>query len=242
MVIDSTSHPDEFLRTRLTWFHDRSSGMVQATIHVNHSRPVVVVTGMQPESSDMFPSFSSLPAGADRPQRESTPADMSALSTAMTPNRRQVLRAAGLGVGALTLVACSNSTTGAASTPSPPSAAGSTAPAPSSSSAAASTSPGAASGGVSLVALASVPVGQAVSATLDGKPIIVAQPAAGQAVAFSAICTHMGCTVAPNGAELDCPCHGSRYNALTGQVIQGPAPQALPKIAVSVQNGEVVTG
>jgi Rieske Fe-S protein len=95
---------------------------------------------------------------------------------------------------------------------------------------------------VSLVALASVPVGQAVSATLDGKPIIVAQPAAGQAVAFSAICTHMGCTVAPNGAELDCPCHGSRYNALTGQVIQGPAPQALPKIAVSVQNGEVVTG
>ena len=72
--------------------------------------------------------------------------------------------------------------------------------------------------------------------------IIVAQPAAGQAIAFSAICTHMGCTVAPNGGELDCPCHGSRYNALTGQVIQGPAPQALPKIAVSVQNGEVVTG
>jgi len=105
-----------------------------------------------------------------------------------------------------------------------------------------STPPGAASGGVSLVALASVPVGQAVSATLDGKPIIVAQPTAGQAVAFSAICTHMGCTVAPNGGELDCPCHGSRYYALTGQVIQGPTPQALPKIAVSAQNGEVVPG
>jgi len=87
-----------------------------------------------------------------------------------------------------------------------------------------STPPGAASGGVSLVSLASVPVGQAVSATLDGKPIIVAQPTAGQAVAFSAICTHMGCTVAPNGGELDCPCHGSRYYALTGQVIQGPTP------------------
>jgi cytochrome b6-f complex iron-sulfur subunit len=95
---------------------------------------------------------------------------------------------------------------------------------------------------VSLVSLASVPVGQAVSATLDGKPIIVAQPTAGQAVAFSAICTHMGCTVAPNGGELDCPCHGSRYYALTGQVIQGPTPQALPKIAVSAQNGEVVPG
>jgi hypothetical protein len=51
----------------------------------------------------------------------------------------------------------------------------------------------------------------------------------------------MGCTVAPNGAELDCPCHRSRYNALTGRVIQGPAP-ALPKIAVSVQDGDVVTG
>jgi len=51
----------------------------------------------------------------------------------------------------------------------------------------------------------------------------------------------MGCTVAPAGSELHCPCHGSKYNALTGAVIQGPASQPLAKLAIRVANGEVVT-
>jgi Rieske Fe-S protein len=55
----------------------------------------------------------------------------------------------------------------------------------------------------------------------DGDPAIVARPTANTAVAFSAKCTHMGCTVQPAGSELHCPCHGSKYNALTGAVIQG---------------------
>lgn len=96
--------------------------------------------------------------------------------------------------------------------------------------------------GGGIVALAKVPVGQAVSADIDGNPAIVAQPTAGTAVAFSAICTHMGCTVAPAGTQLQCPCHGSVYDANTGQVLSGPAPKALPKIAVRVVNGEVVKG
>ena len=91
--------------------------------------------------------------------------------------------------------------------------------------------------------LSKVPVGGALAATdANGKPIIIAQPTAGKAVAFSAICTHMGCTVAVKGAELDCPCHGSKYNALTGAVINGPAPSPLPTVAVEVQNGNVVAG
>jgi Rieske Fe-S protein len=93
-----------------------------------------------------------------------------------------------------------------------------------------------------IVALAKVPVGEAVSADIDGNPAIVAQPTAGTAVAFSAVCTHMGCTVAPAGKELHCPCHGSVYDATTGQVLSGPAPKPLPKIAVQVVNGEVVKG
>ena len=102
---------------------------------------------------------------------------------------------------------------------------------------------GAAPSGNTLAVLSKVPVGGAVAATdANGKPIIVAQPTAGKAVAFSAICTHMGCTVAVNGAELDCPCHGSKYNALTGAVINGPAPKPLPPVAVEVQNGDVVAG
>ena len=68
----------------------------------------------------------------------------------------------------------------------------------------------------------------------------MAQPTAGSVVAFSAICTHLGCTVAPQGKQLDCPCHGSVYDAFTGKVINGPAPRPLPSIPVTVQGGQVV--
>ncbi|HJQ43972.1 MAG TPA: Rieske (2Fe-2S) protein [Jatrophihabitantaceae bacterium] len=132
--------------------------------------------------------------------------------------RRTALAAGAVGVGAVALAACSTS---------PKDSGG-----------------GGSEGGSGgpIVALAKVPVGEAVSAEIDGKPAIVAQPSAGEVAAFSAICTHMGCTVAPAGKELHCPCHGSIYNASTGEVIRGPAPRALAKISVHVANGEVLEG
>jgi Rieske Fe-S protein len=86
-------------------------------------------------------------------------------------------------------------------------------------------------------------MGGAVSATgPKGEKLIVAQPTSGKAVAFSAICTHMGCTVAPSGAKLNCPCHGSVFDALTGKNVSGPAPKPLPAVDVHVADGNVVTG
>ena len=96
------------------------------------------------------------------------------------------------------------------------------------------------SGGTTKVSLASIPVGGAVSASLAGKPIVVSQPSAGQVVAFSAVCTHQGCTVAPQGKEFDCPCHGSRFDATTGDVLGGPARDPLPKLKAQV-SGDSVT-
>jgi cytochrome b6-f complex iron-sulfur subunit len=98
-----------------------------------------------------------------------------------------------------------------------------------------------ASAGHTLAKLDAIPVGQAVSAELGSAPVVVARPSETTAACFSAICTHMGCTVSPVGKQLHCPCHGSVYNATTGKVISGPAPRPLPRIPVQIEHGEVVT-
>ena len=99
------------------------------------------------------------------------------------------------------------------------------------------------SGAAGLIKLADVPVGGSASAQgADGGPVLVAQPTAGTVVAFTAVCTHMGCTVKPAGKEFHCPCHGSVYDAFTGKVLGGPAPAPLAAVPVKVTAGEVVSG
>jgi Rieske Fe-S protein len=143
--------------------------------------------------------------------------------------RRQVLAVGSLGIaGAFVLAACGGS--GGTSDGSEAGASSASAPKGSGS-----------AGAASIIPLAEVPVGGAASAKgPDGKPVIVAQPTAGTAVAFSAICTHMGCTVAPAGSQLKCPCHGSVYKASDGSNVSGPAPRPLAKLQVKVVDGQVV--
>ncbi|MGZ4597226.1 MAG: Rieske (2Fe-2S) protein [Actinomycetes bacterium] len=94
-----------------------------------------------------------------------------------------------------------------------------------------------------LTAVSNVPVGGAVSVKgSGGAPLIVSQPTAGKVVAFSAICTHMGCLVAPAGKQLLCPCHGSLYDAATGKNLTGPAPLPLPEVPVHVVGDQVLPG
>jgi Rieske Fe-S protein len=148
-----------------------------------------------------------------------------------THTRRDVL-AAGVVVSAAALAGCASSSSGGS--PSAPAGAGGNGSTP-------GASTPAAGGGSSVIAkLSDVPVGGATSATFDGKAAVVSQPTAGNVVAFSAICTHRGCTVAPAGKEFHCPCHGSVYDAFTGKVISGPAPAALPSIKVKVDGANVV--
>jgi cytochrome b6-f complex iron-sulfur subunit len=93
-----------------------------------------------------------------------------------------------------------------------------------------------------LAKLSAIPVGGSIAATQAGMPITLARPSSGTVAAFSAVCTHMGCTVNAGGPQLNCPCHGSVFNAFTGEVLQGPAPRSLPSIAVHVADGYVVSG
>ncbi len=84
--------------------------------------------------------------------------------------------------------------------------------------------------------MADIPVGG--GTVLHATKVVVTQPKAGEFKAFSAICTHMGCTVAgvANGT-ITCPCHGSTYDMATGQVTGGPAPAPLPSKTVKVSGG-----
>lgn len=72
--------------------------------------------------------------------------------------------------------------------------------------------------------------------------------------AISAICTHLGCIVQHVGGEestlsgdkkskvgFACACHGSQFT-IDGDVVQGPAPEPLPWLALSIapDDGQVV--
>ncbi|MFC7458387.1 ubiquinol-cytochrome c reductase iron-sulfur subunit [Brachybacterium sp. GCM10030267] len=58
--------------------------------------------------------------------------------------------------------------------------------------------------------------------------------------AYSGYCTHNGCALRQETeGELDCPCHGSRFDAETGDVLLGPATTHLPEVSVVVQDGLV---
>jgi thiosulfate dehydrogenase (quinone) large subunit len=70
-----------------------------------------------------------------------------------------------------------------------------------------------------------------------GDPAVLIHLSSGRFVAYSAVCTHAGCTVAYDGSrgELVCPCHGSIYDPRHGaQVVAGPAPRPLPALPVRV--------
>jgi glycine/D-amino acid oxidase-like deaminating enzyme/nitrite reductase/ring-hydroxylating ferredoxin subunit len=66
--------------------------------------------------------------------------------------------------------------------------------------------------------------GEGAVVEIDGEMTAVYANPAGDLLAVSAICTHLGCTVGFNADDStwDCPCHGSRF-AADGTVIQGPA-------------------
>jgi Rieske Fe-S protein len=69
-----------------------------------------------------------------------------------------------------------------------------------------------------------------------GRPVALFRDAEG-VWAVSTVCTHLGCIVKSNEAGFECPCHGSRFDAL-GAVAKGPAPAALPWLAVRL-DGDV---
>ena len=68
------------------------------------------------------------------------------------------------------------------------------------------------------------------------KPGIVVRTADGDVRAFTAICTHLDCTVQfkADTSQLWCACHNGMYD-LSGNVVSGPPPRNLEKFAVNLR-------
>lgn len=63
-------------------------------------------------------------------------------------------------------------------------------------------------------------------------------------VAYSAICTHLGCTVLAElqGGGIFCPCHGGVFDPRRGAiVVSGPPPRPLPQLPIRIdEQGRIV--
>ncbi len=67
-------------------------------------------------------------------------------------------------------------------------------------------------------------VGGAVRATVNNTQLVVIRTSMTEFLALSAICTHASCPVnLPANGALSCDCHGSRFSATDGRVLNGPA-------------------
>ncbi len=140
--------------------------------------------------------------------------------------RRAMLAGAGAAGVAVTLAACSSDGGGSTGTTTPTTGG-------------AATQGTAGNGGGGAIKTSDIPVnGGKIFANTN---TVVTQPAAGSFKAFSATCTHMGCTVASVANNtIHCDCHGSNYNSTDGSVKNGPATKPLTAKNVTV-SGDTIT-
>ncbi len=72
------------------------------------------------------------------------------------------------------------------------------------------------------------------------KPVILIRNLQGEFKAFSAVCTHLECTVQykKDLGMIWCACHNGKYD-LNGRNVSGPPPRPLDEFRVTVQGEEV---
>ncbi|HZD38250.1 MAG TPA: TQO small subunit DoxD [Actinomycetes bacterium] len=92
--------------------------------------------------------------------------------------------------------------------------------------------------GTRIGGLNDIPIGQAAAfTTRGGRPAAVVRLGQRRVVAYSAVCTHAGCTVGYDSGSrlLTCPCHGAQFDPARGATpVAGPTSTPLPAIALRV--------
>ncbi|MBI4635787.1 MAG: Rieske 2Fe-2S domain-containing protein [Candidatus Rokubacteria bacterium] len=73
------------------------------------------------------------------------------------------------------------------------------------------------------------------------RPAILVRTPAGELRAFSAVCTHLNCTVQyrPDLSHIWCACHNGHFD-LNGQNIAGPPPRPLEAFTVNARGNQIV--
>jgi Rieske Fe-S protein len=61
----------------------------------------------------------------------------------------------------------------------------------------------------------------------------------GEPYALRLVCTHLGCTLSVGPRDIECPCHGSRFDR-SGKVLQGPATRGLDRLRVERRGDRLV--
>jgi cytochrome b6-f complex iron-sulfur subunit len=95
------------------------------------------------------------------------------------------------------------------------------------------------SGEIIKVAKGELPPGGMKRFHIRGIPAVVVHSKEGY-VAYSLVCSHLGCLVTWEGKknEFLCPCHGASFDA-KGKVLSGPPPTGLEPLTVSEKEREV---
>ena len=154
-------------------------------------------------------------------------------------SRRTLLRGATVGGIALPLLAAcgGGNSSSSGSSGSSGSSDSSSASDPTSSSDPSSSGGPSGSSGIT-VSASDVPVGGGTVLAKD--KVVVVQPTKGNFKAYTAICTHQGCTVGKvEGGQIVCPCHGSHFSIKDGSPVSGPAPAPLAAKKVTVKGSQI---
>ncbi|MGD0886077.1 MAG: ubiquinol-cytochrome c reductase iron-sulfur subunit [Thermodesulfovibrionales bacterium] len=88
-----------------------------------------------------------------------------------------------------------------------------------------------------------VPIGGFKDIVFDDMPAIVINSADKGLVAFSRVCTHLGCLVEydKDKKRMLCPCHAGVFD-LEGNVVSGPPPRPLAKLPLRIEGETIVIG
>lgn len=86
-------------------------------------------------------------------------------------------------------------------------------------------------------------LGEARDFVLNNKPVIIINRYEKGYVAFSKVCTHLGCLIEYDRGQrrLVCPCHAGTFD-LEGNVLSGPPPKPLSVVPLRVEGEFIILG